>query len=100
MCLGVIYARRITWAAMLEVMCAISSAIRWDTMPVSVPRVCLGNPQYKGRVLLELGEWVDLQLLTELLGQEVKLAELHKLKRILQDRLAQLEMYNKHECMQ
>ena len=99
MCPGVICARRIMWVIVLEVMCVVLSAMRRDTMPVSVPRVCLRNPQYKGQVLLELGELVDLQLLQEPLGQEVKLVGLHKLKRELQDWQVQLGMFNKLEFM-
>ena len=84
---GAICAKRTIWAAVLEAVCAVSSAMRWDTMLVSVPRVCLGNPQCKGQVLQELGELVDLQLLLEQLGQEVKSVGLHKLRKGLWDRL-------------
>ena len=81
-------------------MCVVLSAMNWDTMHVSVLRVCLGNPQCKGRVLLDLEEWADLRLRQELLEREVKSVGLHKFRRDLQDRLVQLGMYNKQECMQ
>ena len=86
MCPGVICARRTIWAVVLEAACVVSSVMRWDIMPVSVPRVCLGNPQCKGRVLPDLEELADLQLLRELLEREVKSVGLHKLRRDLQDK--------------
>ena len=100
MCLGVICVRPIMRAAVLEVMCVVSSVTSWDIMHVSVLRVCLENPQCKGRVPLDLEEWADLRLLQGLLEREVKLVGLHKFRRDLQDRQVQLEMYNKPECMQ
>ena len=81
MCPGVICVRKIMCAVAPEVMYAISNAMRWDTVPVSVLRVCLENSQCKGQVLLELEELVDFQLLQGPLGREVKLVELHKLRR-------------------
>ena len=100
MCLGVICAREVMWVAVPGVMYAASSAMNWDTMHVSVPRICLGNPQCKGRVLLDREELADLQLLREQLGLEVKSVGLHKFRRDLQNRQVQLEMFNRPECMQ
>ena len=97
---GVIFVRPIIWVAVLEAMCAVLSATSWDIMPVSVLRGCLENPQCKGRVLLDREGLVDLRLLLELLGQEVKSVGLHKLQRDLRDRLVQLGMCNRPECMQ